>query len=427
MYKSNLLILGSGGREHIFAVKIAKSPFCEKLFIAPGNAGTSKVGTNVQISILDFEAIGVFALENKIELILVGPEDPLVAGIHDFFLANENLKHISIIGPQKAGAMLEGSKDFSKEFMVRNHIPTAAYSTFNLSQLTEGIAFLQKSNFPIVLKADGLAAGKGVVICETFDQAEKELTEMLMNKKFGLASQKVVIEEFLEGIELSVFVLTDGNSYKILPEAKDYKKVGIGEKGLNTGGMGSISPVPFADEAFLETIENDIIKPSILGLQKEGIPFVGFLFIGIMKVGNDPFVIEYNVRMGDPETQSVFSRINNDLVELFRAVAKKDLYLQKLEIDPRTAVTVVLVSEGYPEEFEKNKIISGIENVQNAEIFHAATIENDGEIYSNGGRVLNCTSMNIDRFDAIQNAIANAGRIYYENRYFRSDIGFEFY
>ena len=425
--KINILLLGSGGREHIFAVKLSASLLCNQLFIAPGNAGTAKVGINVSLPLLDFSAIGEFALLNSIEMIVVGPEDPLVAGIHDYFLADSTLKNISIIGPQKAGAMLEGSKDFSKRFMQRNCIPTAAYESFTANQLNEGIAFLQKSNFPIVLKADGLASGKGVVICATLKEAETELSEMLIQNKFGKASATVVIEEFLDGIELSVFVLTDGESYKILPAAKDYKKIGIGETGLNTGGMGSISPVPFADATFFYRIEEEIIKPSISGLKKEGIPFVGFLFIGIMKVGDQPFVIEYNVRMGDPETQSVFSRIKNDLVEVFQALAKKELHTQQLIIDERTAVTVVLVSEGYPGEFEKGKVISGIDNIRNAEVYHAATFEKEGEIYSNGGRVLNITAMDFDRFAAIQNAIANAGRIYYENRYFRSDIGFEFY
>ncbi len=425
--KINILLLGSGGREHIFAVKLSESRFCNKLFIAPGNAGTAKVGNNVSLPLLDFSAIGEFALLNSIEMIVVGPEDPLVAGIHDYFLADSTLRNISIIGPQKAGAMLEGSKDFSKRFMQRNGIPTAAYESFTSKQINEGIAFLQKSNFPIVLKADGLAGGKGVVISSNLKEAESELSEMLVQNKFGKASATVVIEEFLDGIELSVFVLTDGESYKILPAAKDYKKIGIGETGLNTGGMGSISPVPFADATFLDRIEEEIIKPSISGLKKEGIPFVGFLFIGIMKVGDQPFVIEYNVRMGDPETQSVFSRVKNDLVEVFQALAKKELHAQQLIIDERTAVTVVLVSEGYPGEFEKGKIISGIDNIRNAEVYHAATFEKEGEIYSNGGRVLNITAMDLDRFTAIQNAIANAGRIYYENRYFRSDIGFEFY
>ncbi len=425
--KINILLLGSGGREHIFAVKLSESALCNQLFIAPGNAGTAKVGINVSLPLLDFSAIGEFALLNSIEMIVVGPEDPLVAGIHDYFLADSTLRNISIIGPQKAGAMLEGSKDFSKRFMQRNGIPTAAYESFTSKQINEGIAFLQKSNFPIVLKADGLAGGKGVVICSNLKEAESELSEMLVQNKFGKASATVVIEEFLDGIELSVFVLTDGESYKILPAAKDYKKIGIGETGLNTGGMGSISPVPFADATFLDRIEEEIIKPSISGLKKEGIPFVGFLFIGIMKVGDQPFVIEYNVRMGDPETQSVFSRVKNDLVEVFQALAKKELHAQQLIIDERTAVTVVLVSEGYPGEFEKGKIISGIDNIRNAEVYHAATFEKEGDIYSNGGRVLNITAMDLDRFTAIQNAIANAGRIYYENRYFRSDIGFEFY
>ena len=421
----NILIVGSGGRESAFAYKIAQSPKLTNLFIAPGNAGTGQYGTNVNLKVTDFDGIAAFALENNIELIVVGPEEPLVKGIHDYFLSREDIKHIAIVGPQQAGAQLEGSKDFSKEFMFRHNIPTAAYKSFNQSNLEEGLAYLETQKLPIVLKADGLAAGKGVLICETLEDAKAELTAMIADSKFGAASSVVVIEEFLKGIELSVFVLTDGESYKVLPSAKDYKRIGEGDTGLNTGGMGSISPVPFADETFLSKVEERIIKPTVEGLKKDNIPYKGFIFIGLMNVDGEPFVIEYNVRMGDPETESVLPRIESDLVDLLEGVAKGDLANRSYTVSPKTAVTVMLVSGGYPGDYESGKVISNIENVKESIVFHAGTKEQDGQVVTAGGRVIAVTTLQDDLFTALQQATADAGRIFYEGKYFRTDIGFD--
>lgn len=421
----NILIVGSGGRESAFAYKIAQSPKLTHLFIAPGNAGTDQYGTNIDLKVTDFAGIARFSLENNIALIIVGPEEPLVKGIHDYFLSREDTKHIAIVGPQQAGAQLEGSKDFSKEFMVRHQIPTAAHRSFNQHNLEEGLAYLETQKLPIVLKADGLAAGKGVLICETLADAQKELRAMISDAKFGEASSTVVIEEFLQGIELSVFVLTDGVTYKTLPSAKDYKRIGMGDTGLNTGGMGSVSPVPFANDSFLTKVEERIIQPTIEGLKKDNIPYKGFIFIGLMKVGDDPYVIEYNVRMGDPEAESVLTRIESDLVDLFEGVAKEDLASRSYTLSPKTAATVMLVSGGYPEEYEKGKVISNIENVKESIVFHAGTQKVGGEVVTAGGRVLAVTSLQDDLFSALQQATADAGRIFFEGKYFRTDIGFD--
>jgi phosphoribosylamine--glycine ligase len=395
------------------------------LYIAPGNAGTGVYGTNIDLKVTDFEGIAAFALENKIDFIVVGPEEPLVKGIHDYFLGREDTKHIAVIGPRQLGAQLEGSKDFSKAFMQRHQIPTAAYRSFDKSNLEEGLTYLETQKLPIVLKADGLAAGKGVLICETLEDAKAELKAMIADAKFGAASNVVVIEEFLKGIELSVFVLTDGNSYKVLPSAKDYKRIGEGDTGLNTGGMGSVSPVPFADEAFLTKVEDRIIKPTIEGLKKDNIPYKGFIFIGLMNVDGDPFVIEYNVRMGDPETESVLPRIESDLVDLLEGVAKGDLENRSYTVSPKTAATVMIVSGGYPGDYENGKVIANIENVKESIVFHAGTKEQDGEIVTAGGRVIAITALEDDLFSALQQATADAGRVFFQGKYFRTDIGFD--
>lgn len=421
----NILIIGSGGRESAFAYKISKSPKLNQLFIAPGNAGTSQYGQNVALKVTDFQAIGEFVLANQIEMVVVGPEEPLVKGIHDYFLADEKLKSIAVIGPQQEGAQLEGSKDFSKEFMIRHQVPTAAFQSFDKDSLEAGLAYLDTQKLPIVLKADGLAQGKGVLICESYEDAKAELKAMINDAKFGEASSVVVVEEFLKGIELSVFVLTDGENYKILPSAKDYKRIGEGDTGLNTGGMGSVSPVPFADQAFLDKVEQRIIKPTVDGLKKDNIPYKGFIFIGLMNVGGDPYVIEYNVRMGDPETESVLVRIESDLVDLLEGVAKGDLDKRSYTVTDKTAATVMIVSGGYPGAYETGKVISNIENVKESIVFHAGTKSENGEVLTAGGRVLAVTALEDDLFSALQQATADAGRIFFQGKYFRTDIGFD--
>jgi phosphoribosylamine--glycine ligase len=421
----NILLLGSGGRESAFAWKIAQSPKCRQLFIAPGNAGTSQYGKNVNIKATDFESIGRFAIDNNVDLVLVGPEEPLVKGIHDFFLADEQLKNIPVVGPQKEGAQLEGSKDFSKEFMFRNNIPAAASKTFTRETLHQGFEYLSTQRLPIVLKADGLAAGKGVLICETLKEAERELISMLTEAKFGDASSKVVVEQFLKGIELSVFVMTDGEHYKVLPEAKDYKRIGEGDTGLNTGGMGSVSPVPFADAAFMKKVHDKVIVPTISGLKKEGIPYKGFIFIGLMNCNGEPYVIEYNCRMGDPETESVMLRIESDFVDLLQGVTEGNLNEKELVISNKTAATVVCVAGGYPGEYLRNKVITGMENVHESKVFHAGTSLQGENVITTGGRVLAISSLQDNMFNALQQATADASRIYWDGMYFRKDIGFD--
>ncbi len=421
----NILVLGSGGREHTFAWKMAQSRHCKQLFVAPGNSGTALVATNLSIGVTDFEAIKEAVINNKIDLVVVGPEDPLVQGIHDYFLNDEQLKKVSVIGPQKAAAALEGSKEFAKEFMMRHNIPTASYQSFTKSNVADGYKFLETLKPPYVLKADGLAAGKGVLILQDLNQAKSELKHMLVNAKFGEASTKVVIEEFLEGIELSCFVLTDGKDYKILPTAKDYKRIGEGDTGLNTGGMGAVSPVPFATEAFLNKIETQIVKPTIEGLKKDNLPYKGFVFIGLIKVGDEPKVIEYNVRMGDPETEVVIPRLKSDLVEIFQNVANETLSEISIEVDDRTATTIMLVSGGYPESYEKGKEILGLEAVEDSIIFHAGAIEKDRKILTSGGRVMAVTSFGKSYQEAIKKSYQNIENIYFDKMYYRKDIGFD--
>ncbi|MBO4370185.1 MAG: phosphoribosylamine--glycine ligase [Paludibacteraceae bacterium] len=419
-----ILLLGSGGREHALAWKIAQSKLTDKLYVAPGNAGTASVAENVDMGAEDFDSIGRFVIENHINMVVVGPEAPLVAGITDYFEQNPALSKITVIGPSKYGAQLEGSKEFAKQFMQRHHIPTAAYKAFNRDHVEDGIAFLRTLKAPYVLKADGLAAGKGVLIIEDLTEAEHELREML-GGMFGDASSTVVIEEFLSGIECSVFALTDGKDYVLLPEAKDYKRIGEGDKGLNTGGMGSISPVSFADETFMKKVEDRIVRPTIQGLYEEKIDYKGFVFFGLIKVGDEPYVIEYNARMGDPETESVMLRLENDLVELFQATADGTLGKQVIRKDPRYAVSVMLVSGGYPEHYEKGKVINGLDQVQGSVIFHAGTALKNGQVVTSGGRVMTVSSYGNTKDEALQQSFENAKKISYEGMYFRRDIGFD--
>jgi len=418
-----ILLLGSGGREHALASKMLQSSKCSTLFVAPGNAGTAAIAKNIPINPTDFNALKSFAIQEKVEMIVVGPEDPLVLGVYDFFKKDSELSHIPVIGPSKVGAQLEGSKEFAKEFLVKHKIPTAAYDSFTAATVEKGCLFLETLQPPYVLKADGLAAGKGVLIIQDLEEAKTELRNMLVHAKFGNASAKVVIEEFLDGIELSCFVLTDGQQYKILPTAKDYKRIGEGDTGLNTGGMGAISPVPFADSILLDKIETRIVKPTVEGLQKDGIEYKGFIFIGLIIVKGEPIVIEYNVRMGDPETEVVIPRIKSDMVELFQAVANGNLNDVSLAIDQRSATTVMIVSGGYPEEYEKGKEIFGLDKIEDSLVYHAGTKIINGKLVTNGGRVLAITSFGNDFQEAIKKSYQNIDKLHFDKMYFRKDIG----
>lgn len=425
MKKLNILVLGSGGREHTFCWKLAQSKTTNQLFAAPGNAGTAGLATNLDIGMNDFDALKKAVIQNNIDLVVVGPEAPLVNGVHDYFLADIKLKNIPVIGPQKLGATLEGSKEFAKAFMSRHNIPTAQYGSFTPGNIEEGYAFLEQMKAPYVLKADGLAAGKGVLIINHLETAKKELSNMLLDQKFGKASSKVVIEEFLSGIELSCFILTDGSNYVTFPMAKDYKRIGEGDTGLNTGGMGAVSPVPFADEKFCKAIQETIVKPTIDGLKKDNIPYVGFVFIGLIRVGDAPYVIEYNVRMGDPETQVVLPRIKNDLAEMLFYTAMGKLDQVELMIEDQSATTVVAVSGGYPEDYQKRKIIKGLPSSSNSTVFQAGTAHQDGEILTNGGRVLAVTSLGDNHKNALLKSYQLLNEISFEGMYFRKDIGFD--
>lgn len=425
----NILLLGSGGREHALALKISQSPLCKQLFIAPGNAGTALCGDNVPIGVNDFPGIEQLVTERNIEMVVVGPEDPLVMGIYDHFQSKENLKHVNVIGPSKEAAQLEGSKAYAKKFMMRHNIPTAAYKEFDADNLEEGIAYIDTQEAPIVLKADGLAAGKGVLILESKEEAKKELREMIANAKFGKASSKVVIEQFLSGIEFSVFALTDGVSYKILPEAKDYKRIGEGDKGLNTGGMGAVSPVPFYDEAMKKKVEERIIKPTIDGFAKEGLVYKGFVFFGLIRVNGEPMVIEYNCRMGDPETEVVMPRLSSDIVQHFAAVGNGTLASEQIKINELAACTVVVASGGYPNDYEKGKTITGLDTaaaLTDTLVFHSGTKNSGHDIVTNGGRVLAVTSFGTDITDAVSKSNHAIEQINFDKKYYRSDIGYEF-
>lgn len=422
----NILLIGAGGRESTFAWKLSQSPELNQLYITPGNAGTSAYGTNLNFKETDFDSIGNFVLQNGIHMVIVGPEAPLVAGISDYFASHPQLKYIPVIGPGKQGAMLEGSKDFSKQFMIKHGIPTAAYGTFTSDTLAEGIDFLKKLKAPYVLKADGLAGGKGVLICDELVQARLELSSMLIEEKFGEASSKVVIEEFLHGIELSVFVITDGENYKILPAAKDYKRIGEGDTGLNTGGMGAVSPVVFADDEFMQKVEERIVKPTINGLKKDKIPYTGFIFIGLMNVGGEPQVIEYNCRMGDPETEVVLPRIKTDLVQIMEAMGNGTLDEIDMDIDPRFATTVMLVADGYPGKYEKGKVIKNLDKVTESLVFHAGTKKDDkGQVLTNGGRIIALTSYGETMQEALGKSFRSADTLDFSGKYYRRDIGFD--
>ncbi len=421
-----VLIIGSGAREHAIAWKLSQSPYCEKIYVAPGNAGTAKFATNVDVSVTDFEEIAKFATDFNIMMVVVGQEAALVDGIHDYFLATEYLKEILVVGPCAAGAQLEGSKDFSKNFMLKYGIPTAKSKTFTAENYDEGLEYLKSQQFPTVLKADGLAAGKGVIIAQNLEEANFHFKDMLQDHRFGKASAKVVVEDFMAGIEVSAFILTDGKEYLLLPEAKDYKRIGEGDTGPNTGGMGAISPVVFADETFMEKVKTRIIEPTLKGLQAENIPYSGFLFIGLMNVGGDPFVVEYNVRLGDPETESILPRIKSDLFEMFQALHDHTLGSYKLEIDPRTAATVVLVSGGYPDHYSKGFEILGLESKTDVHLFHAGTkLDQNKKVVTDGGRVIAVTALGNDLADALEKAKATASSIEWQGRYFRKDIGLD--
>lgn len=424
----NVLLLGSGGREHALALKISQSKHCSKLFIAPGNAGTSQCGTNLAVGVNDFDTIKQCCIEKNIDMVIVGPEEPLVKGVTDFLKAEPALSHLAVIGPSKAGAQLEGSKAFSKGFMQRHNIPTAAYREFTLENYQEGVEYIQQHSLPIVLKADGLAAGKGVVICESVFEALAEFDLMIQRAKFGEAGKKVVIEQFLKGIELSVFVLTDGKNYVILPEAKDYKRAGEGDTGLNTGGMGAISPVPFANAVFMKKVDEKIIKPTVNGLHREGLEYRGFIFVGLIKVDNEPYVIEYNCRMGDPETEVVMPRLKNDLIELLQAAANQKLDEVRIEVDGRAACTVVAASGGYPGDYKKGLEIKGLAEATGtvSTIYHAGTIEKNGAVLTNGGRVLCVTSFGDTITDTVKNSLHTLEKISFEGMFYRKDIGYEF-
>lgn len=423
----NILLIGSGGREHAFAYKLTQSTLCTKLFVMPGNAGTAQLGVNVPINPLDFAIVGKFCVDNEIGLVVVGPEEPLVKGLRNHFMADNHLKTIPFVGPDETGSQMEGSKDWSKAFMKRHQIPTAAYETFTFETIHAGVEYVKNHTLPVVLKADGLAAGKGVLICESNEEAVTEIQAMIKEQKFGAASAKVVVEQFLKGIELSVFVVTDGKNYKVLPSAKDYKRIGEGDTGLNTGGMGAVSPVPFSDDVFMQKVEERIIKPTINGLVKDGIHYVGFIFIGLMSMDGEPYVIEYNSRMGDPETEVVLPRIESDFVELMLATGKGTLNEYDLKVSNQTAVTVMLVAEGYPGDYAKGKVMTGFDEVKDSLLFHAGTKKNDnGDLVSNGGRLLAITSFGNNVKEAVTTSLNNAEKIQYEGKYYRKDIGYEF-